>query len=180
MTYADFIAELRRLADQGDSLTGPEFVNHESTAFRDWRHEVESTVSNAEATGFRLPGDFNSVDRPYRALWNGASAADDRKAFNQQMADSVRELRFLIAQFDKFGAPDGGPGVAKPKPPLEAPAQVTLKWLYDHVPWTVWGTFCGLLAATFLAGIKAGQYATVRHWIAAVVAMLGGSSPTPP
>ena len=33
------------------------------------------------------------------------------------------------------------------------PDKVTLKWLWDHVPWHVWVSLVGLLATAFALGI---------------------------
>jgi hypothetical protein len=46
---------------------------YDTREFRNWRHEVESTVAHAWALGFKLPGEFKSRPRAYRAMWIGAS-----------------------------------------------------------------------------------------------------------
>lgn len=108
MTYAQFIEEIRRLANEGALLGKAEAAdgNRESSRFREWRHAAESIVANALALGFPLPGAFNSASRLYRVNGIG-TPAEHRKAFNRDMAASVTELRYLVTQFDKFGAPAG-------------------------------------------------------------------------
>jgi hypothetical protein len=178
VTYAEFIDELRHLADQGDTLLASPGT-HESRPFRDWRHEVESTVSNALELGFRLPGKFDSSIKPYCANWTGCSPADNKNAFNRDMSDSLTQLRFLIGKFDKYGAPAAAPAATPPAQaaPLAAPDKVTLKWLSDHVPIGGWAIALGVLGTTFMAGVAAGQYESVRNAIK-VVLHLFSASPT--
>ena len=177
MTYAQFIEEIRRLADQGDGFLGTPGTN-ESQPFRDWRHEAQSTVSNALDLGFRLPGKFTSSIKPYRANWIGCTPADNRKAFNRDMADSVTELRYLIALFDKYGPPETPPKARQPTAPLTAPEKVTVRWLIDNVPVKVWFILAVSLLTTFLVGVAAGHSEPTRALIADIEALLKWSSPS--
>jgi len=177
VTYAQFIEEIRRLADQGETLLGTPGTN-ESQPFRDWRHEAQSTVSNALDLGFRLPGKFTSSIKPYRANWIGCTSADNRKAFNRDMADSVSQLRYLISQFDKFGPPETVPKVSVPAAPLTAPKKVTVRWLIDNVPVKVWFVVVGTLCAAFMLGVAAGQYGPTRTLIGNIEGLFKWSSPS--
>jgi len=105
LTYAEFIKEIRRLAGEGDSILAARFT-HEARPFRDWRYVVEGTVSNAESLGFKLPGEFESDARHYRAMYD-ATPQQNQEAFVRDLGDSLTELRFLISHFDKYGAPVG-------------------------------------------------------------------------
>lgn len=175
MTYAEFIAEIRRLAGVGDSLISKASVSHESREFRDWRHEVESTVAQIRTAGYLLPGNFASSSRHYLALWN-ATPAEHREAFNRAMGDSLKELRYIIDQYEKYGEPKGGATAPQPEMivttqpdlPLASPERVTLRWLIDHVPVIYWLWLAGGFIATFLIGVSAGQYQWVRDAVAGI------------
>lgn len=39
------------------------------------------------------------------------------------------------------------------KPKLQPPEKVTLKWLWEHVPYTLWGLLIGLLISAFTLGV---------------------------
>jgi hypothetical protein len=176
VTYAQFIEEIRRLADQGAALIKAEAAdgNHNSERFRNWRHEAESTVAHAWKLHLPLPAEFKSTIRAYRE-YGDSRAAVQRLAFNRDMADSVRELRYLIEQFDKFGAPTP-PARASKEVPLSAPEKVTVRWLIDHVPVRVWIYLVTLIAATFMLGVAAEQYAPTRGWIAIVEGLAKSSA----
>jgi hypothetical protein len=172
----EFIAEVRALLDRGGKLMG---CTHDIREFRNWRHEAESTVANAWALGFKLPGEFKSRPRAYRAMWMGASSLDNRNAFVRDMDDSLAELRFLVDQFDKFGAP-GKPAhnsAQQAAVPLASPDKVTVRWLIDNVPISGWVIFGGLIVGLFSAGYAAGQYDTLRKLVAIISAIFTSSAP---
>jgi hypothetical protein len=163
VTYEQFIEEIRRLAAVGAGLMGATAGTRE---FRDWRHEAESIVSNAKSLGFKLPGQFESDARHYRPLWD-ATPQQIRETFMRELGDSLTELRFLIDQFDKYGAAGERVSVT-PSPkgaPLAAPEKVTARWLLDNVPIGVWAAGGGILLAAFLVGVTAAQFPLVRTLI---------------
>jgi hypothetical protein len=176
LKYAEFIDELRRLAAQGDSLI-VDRCTHESRAFRDWRHAVQNTVSNANNIGSNLPGTFSSSARMYRANWAGPTAEENWKAFERDVGDSLAELRFLIDQFDKYGAPSRPSHKEAAKAPLTAPEKVTVRWLVDNVPVVLWAAFAGVLLATFSLGFTFGQFEFSRKLIAIFLGLFGASPP---
>ncbi len=140
-----------------------------SREFRDWRVEAESIVSNAESLGFRLPGDFESDARNYRATYNNAVPKNHRDVFTRDLGDSLAELRFLVDQFDRYGAPAERASVTQPSPrPLASPEKVTVRWLIDNVSIRGWVIAGGVAIALLSAGYTAGQYDILRRVIAAL------------
>ena len=54
--------------------------------------------------------------------------------------------------------------VCAPRPiPLPLPEKVTLKWLWQHAPLSLWFWLITLVSGTFLVGMKAGQIASIRQ-----------------
>lgn len=106
MKYVDFIAELERLIKDGRAILERR-VTHEDAAFRKWRHEAESIVKTAKARGFDVPGEFNSANRDYLALWVGASTQDNVEALSAELNDSLVELEFIVEQYRKYGETSG-------------------------------------------------------------------------
>ncbi len=53
----------------------------------------------------------------------------------------------------------------EPKPKeLEVPDKVTLQWLTNHVPVSLWLMVAGMLAASFMLGISAAKLSIVQEW----------------
>lgn len=156
MKYSEFIADLEQQLTVVRSLIGSS-MTHENPQFRKWRHEVQSLVDEAKAAGFRVPGDFNSNRRAYRALWIGADTEDNLKEFRRELNDSIVELEFIVQQYRKYGDPKPVAVTPPATAPLSAPGQVSLAWLWQHVPVSLWVVALALLLATFLAGVGIGQ-----------------------
>jgi hypothetical protein len=177
VTYEQFIEEIRRLVAQGADLL-EEGATAGTYEFRKWRHEAQSTVTNAENLGFSLPGKFNSSMRAYRATWTSATPKANRDEFLREMGDSLNELRFLVDQFDKFGAPKPKqPSVPEAKAPLAAPDKVTVGWLIHNVSLTGWTIIGGLALGLLSVGYAAGRYDTLRKLFADIAALFSSSPP---
>jgi hypothetical protein len=174
VTYEQFIAEIRRLVAESDGLVGATLGTRK---FRDWRHEVESTVSNAKSLGFKLPGGFESDARHYRPMWD-ATPQQIRETFTRDLGDTLTELRFLINHYDKYGAPGERVSVTQPPKtaPLAAPEKVTVRWLLDNVPVLLWVAFGGLLFGSFSIGFALAQSEVSRKFVSFITGLFAGSS----
>jgi hypothetical protein len=174
VTYAQFIEEIRRLADQGAALIKAEAAdgNHNSELFRNWRHEAESTVAHAWKLNLPLPAEFKSASRTYREYGDSRPTVQ-RLAFNRDMADSVRELRYLIEQFDKFGTPVPPARATSKEARLAAPEKVTVRWLIDNVTLGGWVIIVGILTATFMLGIAVDYFEPVRSAVGSFISHFG-------
>ena len=166
MRYRDFIAELRALVDEAERIRGSG-ANHETPAFRDWRHRSQSLVNEAKALGYRLPGEFRSSIRAYRAMYSNASKKDDAAAFSKELGDSTIELRHFIAQYDKYGEPKSVQLVGELHSQPVVPERVTLAWLFKNVPVTLWFSGLGVVGGAFLLGVAVGRtnaYMAFEQW----------------
>jgi hypothetical protein len=72
--------------------------------------------------------------------------------------------------------------IAPPEPPpapvalpLEAPEKVTLRWLADHVPISMWIMLGGALFTAFTLGITAAKLSIIQEWFGIVPAQSQGS-----
>lgn len=178
MTYEQFIEEIRRLVAEGTRLI-QDGATLGTPKFRQWRHEAQSIVSTATRLGLDLPGDFRSDQRGYRAVFYEATPKHHRDVFVRDMGDSLTELRFLVEQFDKFGAAQSTEKRAgtHPKVALAAPDKVTFRWLFDNVSLAGWAIIAGLMITLLSVGYAAGRYDTVRRLIADVASLFSSSPP---
>lgn len=54
---------------------------------------------------------------------------------------------------------------AEPKPKeLEVPDKVTVRWLINHVPVSLWLMIAGMLAASFMLGVGSAKLSIVQEW----------------
>jgi hypothetical protein len=164
MRYKDFISEVRNLIEEADLIT-KSGATHENPRFRDWRHHAESLVNEVTALGYRLPGKFESSRRSYRAMYPGASQIDDASALAKELNDSVIELRYLIAQYEKYGTPKQNDTAERSTSVASLPSvsdqvddgknRKSLKERFESHP-VPWGL--GLIVVGFLAGFGARAY----------------------
>ena len=87
--------------------------------------------------------------------------------YQLEMDDTIVELETIVSAHKKFGEPE------RPKPSLpktaEWPSKITLAWLFQNAPLSLWIWFVSLLIAAFLLGTQVGQsalYKQVREAIA--------------
>ena len=80
--------------------------------------------------------------------------------------DYLRILSQSIDQFEKAESDVAAP-VALPRTvaALELPDRVTLAWLWQHVPASLWVGFLGLLLAVFIFGATVGQIEWVQKLV---------------
>jgi hypothetical protein len=176
MRYQDFIAELRSHIAEARRLRDLS-ITHEDSAFREWRHRVESIVAEAATLGYRLPGAFNSKNRFYTDIYH-QSDSSIREALVRDVRDSEAELRYLVDQFEKFGVPPLVGAAALPQndheataPAVPYPDRITIDWLTRHVPIGIWALAMGALLAAFLLGVAFGrtpELASTIDWLRAL------------
>jgi hypothetical protein len=169
MRYQDFIAELRTLIAAGGHLAQGS-ASHESPAFRNWRHNVQSLVAEAEQLGYRLPGKVTSKVRSYRALWSGATEKDHADAFQRELNDSLIELRFIVDNYDKYGEAVRTQLVGPEQQPaaLGEPEKVTIIWLAKNVSVSFWFKTASIAVAILLLGAALGHtawFGTLVKWV---------------
>ena len=80
--------------------------------------------------------------------------------------DYLSVLSRSIDQFQKAEA-DAATSVAPPQveADLELPGRVTLAWLWQHVPASLWIWLLGLLVAAFIFGVTVGQIDWVQKLV---------------
>jgi len=170
MRYEHFIADLRRSISDGQKmLTG--HTTHRDQEFREWRHRIESSVKDATASGYRLPGPVKSPARTYRSVYEHSAGTTE---FERDVEDTLIELRFLVERYEQQGAPPlvKPPVAASASRPsaaaLQLPDRVTVSWLMKHVPAGIWIKAAGVLAVAFVLGAatyRSGLYAPLETWI---------------
>lgn len=76
----------------------------------------------------------------------------------------IQSLEASLSLDKKRRGSSSGPSIAKPAPQLgPPPAQITISWLIEYVPFKAWVAAVAVLAAVFLAGIYVGQTTFARE-----------------
>ncbi len=58
------------------------------------------------------------------------------------------------------------PSATATQEPLAIPEKITLRWIFNHVPYTYWVAFIGLLFAAFSLGVTAAaKLSIVQEWV---------------
>lgn len=166
LRYADVISELGRLAAEAKRLRTHSRM-HLDPAFRRWRHEVETCLSQALSAGFEVPGIVRVHTRRFGVSDRIIDDDEQFAMYQREMDDTVIELETIISNYQKFGEPEKRNSVdLKPR---EWPAKITLAWLFHNAPLSLWIWLASALLAVFLLGTQVGQselYKQAREAIA--------------
>jgi hypothetical protein len=79
------------------------------------------------------------------------------------MNDSLVELAYLVYQFEKYGTPGTAMKPGRQQDKNESSARrietdkITLAWMRDHVPASLWASAAAVCVAAFVAGFLAGR-----------------------
>lgn len=138
---------LRR--ERGDSSP---FGSH--TAFLRWSDQVLPLLAFDE----KLAAEF-------KQLVEAATAVEDWRPerYAPNVNNAVGCVTRAIALLELASAPATAHNASVPAPtppPLGAPEKVTVKWLYEHAPWSFYVWFFGALAGAFAAGFSASELLT--------------------
>ena len=161
LTYAAFIDELRALVPRGKSLSGAVGFS-DSQEFKRWRHETTYLLEAIHGNGYRVRCDIQIRKFNIRATYEAVSDKAKRHRFETDLTDTLTELEVLISSFDKFGDPNQRKLPETPlasAKPLVPPDKVTLAWLWQHAPISLWITVAAAAVAILSAGIGLGQSA---------------------
>lgn len=151
--YANFILELKRLTDEAKRLRFSREM-HQDPAFRRWRHELETAVSQAGNAGFQLPGEVRVQARSFGGL-DGVVGDDQGFAmYQREIEDTVIELETIISAYYKFGEPKQRMTPASMAREWEP--RITLAWLARNAPPTFWIFLASALIAAFAIGVLVG------------------------
>ena len=166
-TYAEFIAELEPLLQAGKSLFDVP-GRRQSEPFRKWRHELTDSLSHIERNGYKINcsiafRDFDVGDENNPLL----AARENSPLFARDLQDTIMEIETLIERFNRFGDPGqitqslpthpSTSAVLDVRSELKVPERLTLAWLWQHAPLSLWTTAAGALVAAFALGLTIGQ-----------------------
>ena len=181
--YAAFVAEISDLVARAERLKERD---HEATVFREWRHETQDAINRVRR--LRYPVACGLAQRTFMTRRIDGSL----EVFNRDMEDTLIELRLIVKNFNKHGAPEVDTPltfgkaprveddktdesmVAEAKPgEIVLPDKMSIPWIWHNSHWSVPVAAGSALIAVFSAGTvfggtKAGQ--TVLSWF----------TPTPP
>lgn len=153
---------------QGDSSRLHQVVIELRDLFQDlfgrnsYSELIVSTYNEGISNHLASPS-LNSVER----ITNIVSAVVTRVKENPGVLKTVRPEVPL--------QPDPADPTTQPNGSLAVPETVTLRWLYDHVPHSLWLSVLGMLAAAFALGVTAAiKLAIVQQWLG-VACSAGGA-----
>lgn len=168
LRYADVISELGRLVVEAKRLRSHSRM-HLDPAFRRWRHELETCLSQAESARFELPGAVRVHVRSFGASDRIVDNDELFAMYQREMDDTVIELETIISTYQRVGEPEKRD--ASDLKPREWPAKITLAWLFHNAPLSLWTWLASALVAVFFVGAQVGQsdlYKQFREAIAGV------------
>lgn len=162
------MTELQGLAEAPTySTKGPQFTA--SPVFKEWKHRLIDLLQRIEAQGYEVncgvrTRHFSPLVYPM-ALGPTGKNQRDSEAFFDAVNQTLLELRTIIENFERYGTPpkkrgrEGAtpnlvdePSMPKVSPVLADPQKVTLVWLWQHVPVSMWAAAAALLGASAVAG----------------------------
>ena len=171
LTYENFINELRPLVVRGQSLYDrPSRIK--DTDFRRWNLEVIDLIDRIRSEKYAV--NCSIASRSF-ASYGGSYTGSDKRAidaYNLDLKDTINELEILIQRCDVHGAPNPRtprsaavptttePADKSPAAPindLHLPKQLTLDWIWRHMPVSGWAYIVSVVVAAFYAGFKLGQ-----------------------
>ena len=111
----------------------------------------------------------------YSSMVVGAYNEGRNNFYNSPSLNSVEKILGVVSaaitrirenpSILKLNNPPQEPQEMASQQPLKIPDRVTLHWLYKHVPYTLWASLVGLLAASFFIGATAAIKLTlVQQW----------------
>jgi hypothetical protein len=155
MTYRGFIDELRFLLKQMVELRNSREMD-KHPAFRKWRHALESIVEEVKRD-YELPGEMRSTSRNFAGYGGGDFGPPPAFASYQlAMDDTANELEHIIASYEKRGEPKKK-AKSESMTELKPPAKVTIAWLLDFVPVSIWAGAAAVVATSFALGFAAAK-----------------------
>lgn len=166
MRYSVVIDEIKRLIEQAKCLRLSRQM-HMDPDFRRWRHELETLLAQANDR-FSLPGQVRVHVRRFGQ--SDRILTDDDELFERyvlEMNDTIIELETIVDAYQKFGEPkDPRQSDSKPR---EWPAKITLSWLSQNAPLSLWGWLVSILLAAFVLGTQVGQSTLYKQMRDAIV-----------
>jgi len=171
ITYVNFINELRPLVVRGQALHDrPSRIKDPD--FRRWKLEVTDLIDRIQSEKYAV--NCSIATRSF-ASYGGSYTGSDKRAidaYNLGLKDTINELEILIERYDAHGAPNPraprsasvptttkpvDKSSAAPMNELQTPKQLTLDWIWRHMPVSGWAYIVSVVVAAFYAGFKLGQ-----------------------
>ena len=147
MKYSDFIKEIKVLHQEALALFDKADI-YNNPDFRKWNQKLTAGIDLIEEQGFKIKCNIKS-----RMFTNMDPDPEKRvPRYNMELQDTINELETLINQFDNYGEP-------KTKATIESneelvwPSKITLRWLQNHAPISLWVKFISIIIAAFMLGI---------------------------
>ena len=171
ITYENFIKDLRPQVVRGQALYDRS-SRIKDPDFRRWKFEVTDLINRIQSEKYAV--NCSIATRSF-ASYGGSYTGSDKHAidaYNLGLKDTINELEILIERYDAHGAPNPrAPRSASvptttepvdksssaPMNELQTPKQLTLDWIWRHMPVSGWAYIVSVVVAAFYAGFKLGQ-----------------------
>lgn len=153
MDYKDFIIEQKILLKEAKTLFNAEDYD-KNHSFRKWRFKLTESINRIKMEGFNIVCDIES--RSFGDI-NVTAEKYQRDVFNMELQDTINEVKSIIDNFGKYGAPNKCDQESRDTKELDLPQIITLNWLFRHAPISLWLKLIGVLILAFSLGISIGQ-----------------------
>lgn len=145
------IDDLRTLAEEGEQLMNLKHL-HLDPKFRNWRHQVTSTIRNIAALGYIVG--CNIDNRRFTHAPGLGEPVDDqlqRRIYKQDISDTINELRTIVRDFDRKSL---SKYIDSTMPTTKD--ALSAMWLFRNAPLRLWMYFLLLMLIVFLVGVEIG------------------------
>ena len=154
MKYSEFIEGIKCSLEEIPELKGREDTDDDPD-FRRWRHQLTSLIEAIEKMGYDV--NCRVSKRAFDAMGYEVYKKDRIKAYDRDLADTSNELETILDYYARFGDPKKTERTSIKSDcsqnELDYPKVVTLKWLINHAPISIWVKYLGTLLAAFLLGV---------------------------
>ena len=121
---------------------------HEDDQFGNWRHRLTDLLRRVSEEGYTVNCNIENRQFDRRATYGYSPSNSDRlTAYNRELRDTIVELETIADHYATLGEPK------RRLPALKYPEKITLGWVWNNASYSLWGWFCGLLAAAFMLGV---------------------------
>ena len=147
MDYRQFVEALQPFVTEARTLFNKPKLDQDDQ-FRNWRHRLTDLLKRVSEEGYAVNCDIENRSFGLRAGY-GYSPSDSARlaAYNRELQDTVVELETIADHYATLGEPK------RRLPALKHPEKITLGWVWNNAAPSLWGWFCGLLAAAFMLGV---------------------------
>lgn len=126
--------------------------------YRTWKNYTEEFLKQS-FTGTELAEEFGSPWSP--AILQSRTLSDEANSFKKTVKERIQRLKTIKERLELF--PKADPKSGSERDPVQYPDKVTVRWLINNVPVSVWLYLISILITVFVLGVTVGQTTFVKE-----------------